>query len=289
MRSGTAFTLDEDVQRMRDEIFLLRLEHAVLVEGKSDEPFWKHLWDKILPGRYKIYAYVHFPTTNTSGKTALVHYFLPYASRDLLICLDSDYDYLLEIPFLSQPFILHTYVHSIENFQCYEPALLEVLRIGTGNETAYFDFETFFEKYNRFAYCWLTLHIYQYQTTGAPIRDTADFVTMVSNLEETFVNLEAIPAFQDLLQRLASLGLNEQNAYLFVPGHDLKRIILSIIKTVAEPIIRQEFAQRTPEQRAVYQQYQRQHTFEALLGSHHRFEECDFYVRLFSDAVITLG
>ncbi|MCY7327458.1 MAG: hypothetical protein LH618_02785 [Saprospiraceae bacterium] len=53
MRSGTAFTLDEDVQRMRDEIFLLRLEHAVLVEGKSDEPFWKHLWDKILPGRLK--------------------------------------------------------------------------------------------------------------------------------------------------------------------------------------------------------------------------------------------
>ena len=103
-------------------------------------------------------------------------------------------------------------------------------------------------------------------------------------MEETRASLQSLPAFNDLRQRLFAIGLTEQSAYLFIRGHDLLYIVLKLLKAVAQPIIEQEFARRPPEERAIYQQYRKQHAFEVLLRSHRYYQDCHFYVRLLADA-----
>ena len=47
--------------------------------------------------------------------------------RDMIACVDADYDYLLQgatdqsRKVLQSPYVFHTYVYAIENFQCYAP------------------------------------------------------------------------------------------------------------------------------------------------------------------------
>ena len=51
---------------------------------------------------------------------------------DMIACVDADYDYLMQgatdqsKKVLKSPYVFHTYVYAIENFQCYAPSLHDV-------------------------------------------------------------------------------------------------------------------------------------------------------------------
>ena len=52
--------------------------------------------------------------------------------RDMIACVDADYDYLLQRAtqqsqkVLDSPYVFHTYAYAIENLQCYAPSLHDV-------------------------------------------------------------------------------------------------------------------------------------------------------------------
>ena len=108
-------SLSEDVQRMKTEVILLRLDKVVLVEGATDKLFWAELLDTAIREKYEIFPSVNHPTYDTTGKSALLKHYVQFANVDFTLCLDSDYDYLLEKPILTLPFVFQTYVYSIEN------------------------------------------------------------------------------------------------------------------------------------------------------------------------------
>ena len=53
-------SLSEDVQRMKTEVLLLRLDKVVLVEGATDKLFWADLLNTAIRGKYEIFVAVMF-------------------------------------------------------------------------------------------------------------------------------------------------------------------------------------------------------------------------------------
>lgn len=298
MNTGTSFTVEDDIRRMKDEVFLLRLQHVVLVEGKDDVHFWGHILEPFAPQQFKIFPYVNFPTENTSGASGLKTHYLPYASRDLILCLDSDYNYLLGDQTLVRPFVFQTYTHSPENFQCYAPSLSNILALGTRTEQAAFDFDSFLARYSEAVYRWLICQLYLKKTTQTEPEHPPVFVAItdpeadllaLARQTEThsaplFAAFENTPEFQTFVTHLTDLGLTPQNAYLFVRGHDLlEKVVLKLLKHIASPLIQQEFARLAPLERAVYDAYQKQNAFENLLSKNTQFKDCPFYLKIRED------
>ena len=127
-------SLEEDVMRMKDEVYFLRIAKVVLVEDKSDKPFWSYTLDKFIDSKYEIFPFVNYPTFDTTGKSALIKYYSSFSDSDFIICVDSDYDYLLENPNLQKPFIFQTYTYSFENYHCFPDGIKNVLEKAVDTE-----------------------------------------------------------------------------------------------------------------------------------------------------------
>ena len=109
LSSLTKPTAKEYVDNIRRDMKKDRISLAIFVEGKDDKAFWSFVFDRSkFKGKYKIFTYINFPTEGSSGKQTLKH-FLPHTQRDFAICIDSDYDYLLETPVWQRPFVFQTY------------------------------------------------------------------------------------------------------------------------------------------------------------------------------------
>lgn len=98
------------------------------------------------------------PTRNQHldrGKKAAISSMLKGVGRDMIACVDADYDYLRQgstessQQMLENPYIFHTYAYAIENFQCYARGLHETCVMVTLNDRRIFDFERFLESYSR--------------------------------------------------------------------------------------------------------------------------------------------
>ncbi len=97
------------------------------------------------------------PTRNQHldrGKKAAISNMLKGVGRDMIACVDADYDYLLQgatemsQQMLENPYIFHTYAYAIENFQCYAKGLHETCVMVTLNDHRIFDFERFLQSYS---------------------------------------------------------------------------------------------------------------------------------------------
>jgi Protein of unknown function (DUF4435) len=117
---------------------------VVRVEGQTDELFWRPLLEIVLPNK----AFQFFPyfdeASGTTGKPDVVKY-IGFGDKQLIFCIDSDTDYLLENPILQTPFVFHTYIDMIENHWCFAKGLSEVFNKTTDSESNTFDFVHFFE------------------------------------------------------------------------------------------------------------------------------------------------
>ena len=68
--------------------------------------------------------------------------------------VDADCDYLLQgVTAVSKeinenPYVFHTYVYAIENYQCYAPSLHDVSVAVALNDKSLFDFEEYLRQYS---------------------------------------------------------------------------------------------------------------------------------------------
>ncbi len=298
----------EYVKRIRADLRLLRLDCAVRVEGKkkTDEWFWSLTLSQIfLEKAFKIYRYSNLPTENSFGKQNVLQ-FKDFAASDYILCVDSDYDYLLENPDLQHPFIFQTYVYAVENYQCYAPNLINILRRGCDTEGGVFNFEDFINHYSKAIYPLLVYSLFSMKIDGefTAIKcgeqigfkkiqnldiDLASLMQLVDNQCLDFEKkYDELSEFQLFKQRLIELGLTETNAYLFVRGHDLlENVVLKLLKHIAEPIIKTEFERRIKENghqsASAYQTYLKNHKFENLLSNHFSFQGNLFFQKIDSD------
>ena len=106
----------------------------------------------------KQYFEVMLPTQSTLNKgkrQALLALMRQGAGKDMIACVDADYDYLIQGNthqsefMLNNPYVIHTYVYAIENYQCYAPSLHNGCVMATLNDHIPFDFNQFLSEYSR--------------------------------------------------------------------------------------------------------------------------------------------
>ena len=175
----------------------------VYVEGYDDIPFWRAIFDEFeTPDRR---FEISTPARNDLAKgKKVVLQFAPQAGRNLILCVDSDFDYLFgDLSSQSRmvnhtPFLLQTYTYAIENYLCYPPSLHSVCVRATKKDVHLFDFEEFMREYSRIIYPVFVWYAFAARIdrptifTLADFRNTVkiNFINVEENGEDTLVWLE---------------------------------------------------------------------------------------------------
>jgi Protein of unknown function (DUF4435) len=265
----TKSSAKEEVDFMRDEAFKDKKILAITVEGKDDVAFWSFVFDRSqLNGKYQIFKSYQYPSADSSGKLTLAH-FLPYTQTDFAICIDSDYDYLLENPVWQRPFVFQTYTYSIENYYCYVPSLnavvnraaniplntVEVRNPDSFGEGVSFE-EIFIHQFSQIIYELTVESLQEAINIGRseePRRNLGRNIRLSGqSIEAKFSNLtvhvqnqiQGLLINDEFRNSLTDKGLTPETAYLFVRGHDvLNSAFLPILKLFQETFRRQKLSE----------------------------------------------
>ncbi len=294
-----------------DDIFFWR---SVLSEYENDEREFQVL----LPSR----------TNLTRGKKqALTNQLGEGLGRSMIACVDADYDYLMQghTPYskfmLDNPYVFHTYVYAIENYQCFAPSLHNVCVMTTLNDRRIFDFEQYLKEYSEIVYelfVW-TVWLYRRQRYhDFPLSTFCNIATVnklnIYSPEKALDDMrhavnrkvawmqrkfpEAKNSFKPLKAELQQLGLRPDNTYLFVQGH---HIMENICMPALEPsctILRRErekeikmlagsHKQQMDNELSSYQHSQC--PVNQMLRRNTDFHDCEPYQRLRQDIMQFLG
>ncbi|MBR5860391.1 MAG: DUF4435 domain-containing protein [Bacteroidaceae bacterium] len=244
------------------------------VESYDDISFWRSVFNEyesekvhfeiLLPARSKL----------TKGKKQAMMNMLGKAyGRNMIACVDSDYDYLLQgatstsRQMLENRYILHTYAYSIENFRCYADSLKQVCVLCTQNDSNVIDFKEFFKLYSRICYPLFVWNILLYRrhdtrsmsmlrfceivritsfTIGKPAYSLQQLGTRVNHniqlLEKQFPEL--IDEQKKLSKEFETLGIHPDETYFYIQGH---HIMNSVVLRVLQPVCRHLRSKREEE------------------------------------------
>ncbi|MBO5187405.1 MAG: DUF4435 domain-containing protein [Prevotella sp.] len=240
------------------------------VESYDDVFFWR----TVLGGLEDDTCYfeIMLPSKGTlqrGKKSVLMSVIADNAGKDMIACVDADYDYLMQghtissQKVLENPFVFHTYVYSIENFQCYAPALRNVCVMVTLNDHAIFDFYDYMRQFSETCYPLFVWSVWAYRTGNYNYFSLTDFTKVIEpgkfniftpqvsidNLRHKVtrrVNIlkqhfpKAKESYLALKAELASIGVTPQNTYLYIQGHHIFDAVVVPIMTKVCNYLRME-------------------------------------------------
>ena len=187
--------------------------------------------------------------------------------KDMIACVDADYDYLIQgatetsQEIIHNPYIFHTYAYAIENLQCYAPSLHNVCVMVTLNDRHVFDFSNFMQKYSEAVFPLFVWSIWHYRmglymhftiTEFNSITDIGKFNIndpdrTISNIKSKVFrtvnrlinkNPHAKDSYLKLKEELKDLGVTPQTTYLYMQGHHLfNKVVLPIMDKVCSILI----------------------------------------------------
>lgn len=251
-----------------------RRKIVAYVESYDDVLFWRTILSQY--ENDKRYFEIMLPTRSCDGKTLMgrgkksaVKCIMENTGKDMIACVDADYDYLLQGAtensrlMLSTPYVFHTVAYSIENLQCYAPNLHNVCVMSTLNDRRIFDFETFFSRFSEAVwplFIWSVALYRKEQFNAMSISDMDQMMTVgklnMDNAETILYKVrervqhkivELRKSHPDVAkttgaikEELKRLGVNSTNTYLFVHGHHLfDKIVVPIVGSVCSRLIRE--------------------------------------------------
>ena len=203
------------------------------------------------------------------GKKAAIASMLHGVGRDMIACVDADYDYLMQgasansRQLLESPYIFHTYVYSIESYQCYAPGLHDICVMATLNDHHVFDFERYLSEYSRAIYPLFVWNIWCYRTPNYVHFTLSDFLRIVDpgivRLRDVRNALQVVrmkaerkarqlahehPEFEDeredLERELAHLGVTPDTTYLYIQGHHLfNKVVAPVMQKVCDTLVQE--------------------------------------------------
>jgi hypothetical protein len=189
--------------------------------------------------------------------------------RDMIACVDADYDYLLQRAthqsrrVLDSPYVFHTYVYAIENYQCYAPSLHNVCVAVTLNDHRIFDFRQYFADFSEAIFPLFVWSVMLYRNGQYPkftitdlnrIADPGGFNVQVPGPSIQNVRRKVGTKIHELQRQfpdakdeylrtkddIKALGITPQTTYLYIQGHHLFDTIVSPILTKVCNLLRQE-------------------------------------------------
>lgn len=139
-------------QNLENTRLLIRADIAIMTEGEADESFWTSVFNVALPNRKVIYYFVSQAPSSTSCKSICLKY-KDYTSPHFVLCVDSDFDSILDNSFPNSPFLFHTITYSWENHYCWSKQLNSLLH-GIATECQ-FSFDNFVLGFSHLIYPYL--------------------------------------------------------------------------------------------------------------------------------------
>lgn len=224
-----------------------RRKIVAYVESFDDIFFWRTLLHSVENERY--YFEVMLPSRSSLGKGKKVA-LSNRLGKYMIACVDADYDYLMQgVTPTSQevctnPYVFHTIVYAIENYECYAPTLHNVCVMSTLNDHRIFDFETFMKEYSQTIWPLFVWNVWAYRYGKHKQFSLLDFYKVVGldslnyyHPEHTLNHLRHLvnskiarlhklfpqgkESYKPFMERLLHLGVTPENCYLYMRGHDL--------------------------------------------------------------------
>ena len=250
------------------------------VESYDDVYFWRMVLSRFETERRYFEVMLPSHKNLSRGKKSVLMNFTPDSmGPDMIACVDADYDYMLQGATpqsergLGSPYVFHTYVYAIENYQCYAPSLHDVCVAVTLNDHRIFDFRTYFALYSEICFPLFVWSIWAYRTGNHSHFSLSDFnhVTdpggfsiykpevslenlrrkvgqKVRELQQLFPNAKT--AYREVRASLRSLGVTPQTTYLYMQGHHLFDTVVSPIVTKVCEQLRSDRQQEISQSRA---------------------------------------
>ena len=241
------------------------------VESYDDIYFWRTVlspfedndryFEVMLPSKMKL----------TRGKKSVLMNFLEGEplGKDMIACVDADYDYVLHGAtaqsrrVLDSPYVFHTYVYAIENYQCYAPSLHDVCVSVTLNDHRIFDFRNFFLQFSEALFPLFVWSVMVYRNGNYPRFSITDFNRIadpggftVQNPDASLANVrrkvgvkvrelqrqypDAKEEYLKTKEDIRNLGVTPQTTYLYIQGHHLFDTVVAPILNKVCNLLRQE-------------------------------------------------
>ena len=238
----------------------------VFVEGCEDVAFWRGIFDHFTNPYLRFEISVPTRKDLPKGKKVLLS-MAEEAGEELLLCMDSDFDYLFDDEdevsrqIVTSPYMFHTYTYATENYLCYAPSLHNVCVKAVKNDAHIFDFERFMADYSRTIYPLFLWYAYSASRKTENVLTLVDFKAAARigyldieangantiawlrrNVAHRLQRLEAdnpdmateIPTFAE---RVCKKGVEPELTYLFMHGHTLMdNVVLPVLSGVCEKL-----------------------------------------------------
>ena len=251
MSDGARDYIAEQAVDFKNRRYFMPVDAVVHLEDAEDEMFWDSILQGIKPGNYN---YIHYSKSkkgnDTHGCEQCLRY-KDYLDDKFFICIDSDLRNLIGTErFSAEDYIAQTYTYSWESHYCFAERLQNVLSDACPDAAKKFDFEKFLKAYSSAVYpaFMFLLHLKRNgvagdferefnarlpkQCTGAQMDNDGElFVRSLSeSMTELCQNNKHWELFdlQNAKACLVGTNLTEDNAYLYVRGHNVRDIIAYI-------------------------------------------------------------
>ena len=287
-----------------DDIYFWR---TVLSRFENDERYF----EVMLPSKAKL----------TRGKKSVLMNFVgSNVGPDMIACVDADFDYLVQGAteqsrrVLNSPYVFHTYVYAIENYQCYAPSLHDVCVAVTLNDHRVFDFRDYFQQYSEAIFPLFVWSVWAYRTGQHSRFSLSDFnrvcdpggfnvqhpegsiqnmrrkvQTKVHELQRLFPDNKE--TYLKLKDELRLLGVTPQTTYLYIQGHHLFDTVVAPMLVKVCNVLRQERQQEIYNSRAHNTQKRNemscyensQQDIKVMLKKNTGYQQCDRFVQIQED------
>jgi Protein of unknown function (DUF4435) len=294
----------------------------VYVESHEDVAFWRNILHSFESSSVKFEINIPSVTSLEKGKKAALAKSKD-AGTHLIICVDSDYDYLLQDTteqsdtINSSKYIFQTYTYSLENLLCYSSSLHRVCVQATKNDNQLLDWEVLLVAYSQIIYklfLWSVYFSLKQDTSTFTISDFNDTVKILDKadaanhfrtaleglqrrVDAKLAELKSkfaaeVESVERLSEQLKPLGLDQDNTYLFVQGHTVKdNVVLMFLNPICAALKKEKETQikdlakgsKTQLTNELNHYRNQQSEHEVALNHNTEFKDCFLYKKLHDD------
>ncbi len=251
-----------------------RRKIVAYVESYEDISFWRALLSEYEDNTRYFEVMLPSQTSLAKGKkTVLMNQLGKQLGENMIACVDSDYDYLLQgctntsRYMLENPYVIQTYAYAIENYHCYAEGLHDVCVMATLNDHKVIDFPAFMKLYSQIAYPLFIWSIWFYRRHNLSEFSLLDFCSyvklehvntvhpeksleiMAKKVNRKLRDLEhrhskAKPEIEAMKKELRGLGVHPENTYMFIQGHHIMDNVVMRLLIPVCTILRREREQQ---------------------------------------------
>ena len=227
------------------------------VESYDDIYFWRTVLSEFEDET--LYFEVMLPSKvnlSKGKKQVLMNLIGDNVGEDMIACVDADYDFLVQgvtktsDKIIHNPYVFHTYVYAIENYQCYAPSLHNVCVMATLNDHMIFNFEEYLRQFSQAIFPLFVWSIWYYRSPKYTDFSITDFNRVIETGHFTLAraaegianvrhkvgrkiiqlqreNPDAKESYLALKEELKELGVSPDSTYLYIQGHHLYDNVVS--------------------------------------------------------------